>query len=122
MPPYTAQSLPKTHRLRRRKEFIRVQNRGMSAHSGFFTILYQRNTHDHARLGITVTKKTGGAVVRNRQKRWIREFFRLNRNFFMDGHDTVIIPGRKSVLLDHAAFNRELKTITMRAMKKGPGR
>jgi len=91
-------------------------------HSGFFTILYQRNSHDNARLGITVTRKTGCAVIRNRQKRWIREFFRLNRNFFRDGYDTVIIPKKKSVLLDHAAFNRELQKITLRAMDQGTGR
>lgn len=43
------------------------------------------------RIGITVTKKTGNAVFRNRIKRLIREFFRRNKDVFPTGHDVVIM-------------------------------
>jgi ribonuclease P protein component len=53
-----------------------------------------------ARLGITVTRKFGGAVSRNRAKRLIREAFRLSPNVVPDGIDLVVIPKAKAHLLD----------------------
>jgi len=55
-----------------------------------------RNTSGVGRLGIAATKKLGGAVVRNRAKRLIREVFR--RNKLAPGFDIVVIPKRE--LLD----------------------
>jgi ribonuclease P protein component len=51
-----------------------------------------------ARLGITVTRKFGGAVVRNRAKRLIREVFRLLPELFPDGIDLVVIPKARATL------------------------
>ncbi len=45
-------------------------------------------------MGMAVTKKTGKAVVRNRVKRVIREFFRLNQRELCDGVDLVVVPKR----------------------------
>lgn len=46
------------------------------------------------RLGLTVSRKKGPAVVRNRIKRVIREFFRLNQNKFLVRADIIIVPKR----------------------------
>jgi len=54
------------------------------------------NRLDVGRLGIAATRKLGGAVVRNRAKRLIREIFR--RNKIASGFDVVIVPKRQ--LLD----------------------
>jgi len=48
------------------------------------------NGLDHPRLGLTVGKKVGGSVVRNRVKRRLREAYRLNRERFPTGYDIVI--------------------------------
>lgn len=55
-----------------------------------------RNREDGGvwRLGLAVTKKTGCAVIRNRVKRVVREFFRRNQAFIRDGFDLVIVPKR----------------------------
>ena len=62
--------------------------------SKHFTIVTCSNTQGGKRLGITVTKKTGNAVKRNRIKRLIREFFRLHKNLFPDKHDVIIMAKR----------------------------
>lgn len=46
------------------------------------------------RLGVTIPKKVGCAVVRNRWKRWIREAFRQSRDNLPNGYDIVIRPKR----------------------------
>lgn len=55
-----------------------------------------RNREDGGvwRLGLAVTKKTGCAVIRNRVKRVVREFFRRNQTIIRDGFDMVIVPKR----------------------------
>lgn len=55
------------------------------------------NTQGAKRLGITVTKKTGNAVKRNRIKRLIREFFRLNKALFPAGYNDVVIMAKRNM-------------------------
>jgi ribonuclease P protein component len=52
--------------------FLRAYKKGRYIHGGFVTLHFVRNNLDTARLGITVSKKIGCAVVRNRAKRIIR--------------------------------------------------
>ena len=65
-------------RLKRRAEFLRVAARGAKAPMpGLVLQALPRNDDAPARLGFTVTKKVGNAVVRNRTKRRLREAARL---------------------------------------------
>ncbi|MDX1387914.1 MAG: ribonuclease P protein component, partial [Acidobacteriota bacterium] len=52
------------------------------------------NTQDQCRLGITVTRKVGGAVARNRIKRVMREIFRRHRTRLSPSLDLVVNPRR----------------------------
>ena len=83
-------------RIRKRSEYLSIYQQGTRTYSRDFTIVFQKNQLGYRRLGITVSKKVGGAVRRNRIKRMIREFFRLNKNQVAESQDTVVI-GKKGI-------------------------
>jgi ribonuclease P protein component len=66
---------PRGCRVRKRPEYLRIQNQGRRL-SGSHYILFALRSADArrtARVGVTVSKKVGNAVARNRVKRWVRE-------------------------------------------------
>lgn len=70
---------PKAARLRRRREFLAVQERGRRLYSGDVLVLALPSGGTGPRIGITVSSKVGNAVARNRVKRWVREAWRAVR-------------------------------------------
>ncbi|QQS45347.1 MAG: ribonuclease P protein component [Acidobacteriota bacterium] len=62
--------------LRTNQQYRRVYDQGRKFHTPFFTAFFMRSETRLQRFGITVTKKIGGAVIRNRCKRRIREVIR----------------------------------------------
>lgn len=86
------QSLEKNEKVRKRKDYQEAYDKGVRYRSENFIVLVKVNPTGAKRLGITVSKKVGKkAVIRNRIKRLIREFFRLNKDRFPDSKDIVII-------------------------------
>lgn len=84
---------PPEHRVRKRDEYQRVfAGRKVSVRDDVLLIFGQLNGLPHPRLGTSVGKKVGNAVVRNRWKRCLREAFRLNRHKLPSGVDLVVIP------------------------------
>jgi ribonuclease P protein component len=84
--------ITKEMRLRRRADYVAVQSDGKKLHGRHVLVLAQKR-HDPAlpgRLGITVTKKVGNAVVRNRIKRLVREWLRLH-DWVPTGWDIVVV-------------------------------
>ena len=69
---------------------------------------------DHSRLGITVSRKVGNAVCRNRIKRWIRDLFRNNYKQFGLVMDISIIAKRQAGHLSHLQVDRELLIVFAR--------
>lgn len=68
--------LNKAARLRRRREFLEVQQRGRRVFSGALLVLALDAGGSGPRIGITVSSRVGNAVERNRVKRWLREAWR----------------------------------------------
>jgi len=81
----------KKERVRRRKDYLNIYKRGRRIHSDNFTVILSPNPSGEKRLGIAVSKKVGNAVKRNRIKRLLKEFFRLNKDQLPDSKDMVII-------------------------------
>lgn len=77
-------------RLRTRKLFLEVYDRGYRVHSAYFVLFGRTGATTQSRLGITATKKFGHAVARNRIKRIVREIFRKNRGAVVPAIDVVV--------------------------------
>jgi ribonuclease P protein component len=72
----------KTFRILNRKEFLKLSEAGKRIKNRHFTVLFSPGITGTGRLGLTVSKKSGNAVVRNSIKRYIREYYRMNRYKF----------------------------------------
>ena len=96
MPRRASSGISKQMRLRRRAEFLAVQAGGRKLHGRHVLAIAKRRGHDtpgedgRGRLGLTVTKKVGNAVVRNRIKRMLREWMRLH-GWVPGGWDLVLV-------------------------------
>src|SRR5688572_16982040 len=83
---------PQTLRLKTPAAFKRVYDRKRSASDDRLIVYACENDLPHPRLGVSVSRKVGSAVVRNRYKRLFREAFRLTRAALPAGVDLVLIP------------------------------
>ena len=83
--------MPDPKKLKKRSEFQRIYQKGSKRWNRYF-VIYVLHTHfDDLRLGITVSKKVGKSVQRNRVKRLIRESFRHLRPQIQTAHDIVVV-------------------------------
>jgi ribonuclease P protein component len=86
----TDRTFARASRLRARKLFLEVYERGHRVHTSFFILFGLTGATPRSRLGITATKKFGHAVARNRIKRVVREIFRKNRDTTASPVDLVV--------------------------------
>ena len=109
-------------RLRSRHEFTAVQEGGRRVAARYMTLLGRPNALDRDRLGVVASRKVGGAVVRNRAKRRLREVFR--RGLSADGStpgdrtlDVVAIARRELVDAPFAAVEADFQR-ALRALRR----
>jgi ribonuclease P protein component len=101
-------------RLRSRVEFTAVQERGARVTSRYFTLLSLLRIGGTDRLGIIASRRLGGAVVRNRAKRRLREVFRHTPRLVSAGPDVaaldlVVIPRRELLVAPRAAVESDFR-------------
>ena len=91
--------------LHRNQQFQYVYRRGKSSGCTHFTMIYLPGKN--LRVGISVSRKVGCAVVRNRVRRRLREIYRLNESRLCRGHDVVVVARSRSVGADYQRLERE---------------
>jgi len=84
-------SLPKKKRLVSNKQFKAVMENGRRLNNGVLMLYMAENDCEYSRLGVSVGKSSGNAVVRNRLKRLMREAFRQNQHLIPVGFDYVLM-------------------------------
>jgi len=115
-----SQIFPKEKRLRRREEYLLASRKGLRRNeSHFFLIVLPKSNSCSARLGLTVSRKVGGAVQRNRVKRLVREFFRRNLDCFPDQTDFSVVAKKGAAELDYQQIWTELRTLFSCANAEG---
>ncbi len=113
----TDHTFPKECHIRRGADFQRVYRRRAIASDNRLLVFACENGSPRPRLGLSVSRKVGGAAVRNRWKRLIREAFRLNRQSLPGGIDLVVIP-RPDFHPDLESLGESLPRLAARAAKK----
>ncbi|HXX15399.1 MAG TPA: ribonuclease P protein component [Candidatus Eremiobacteraceae bacterium] len=102
------QTFPRTARLVRKSEFDAVYSTGQRRSNAHFTVFVRANELPLSRFGFSIKKTLGGAVVRNRMRRRLREMVRCHREEIPAGWDIVIHPKRSIAKEPFAALAAEL--------------
>jgi len=107
-------------RLTKRKDFETVYKKGRSWANNLLVLRALPNEVGASRYGFAVGKRLGGAVVRNRVKRRLREGARLTP--VRDGWDIVLIARQHAVDTDYHTLKRAMEELLARAQLLGNGR
>ena len=83
--------------LKENRVFRRLYAKGQSAVGPSMVLYCRKNGRQENRLGFTVSTKLGGAVVRNRVRRRLREVYRLNEDRLLTGYDLVVVARTRAV-------------------------
>jgi len=116
-PPGKRQTFRDASRIRRRPEFLRVYEGGQRLRLRLMTVVVLPNGLAASRLGIAATRKLGGAVVRNRAKRLVREVFR--KADVPGGLDIVVIPRRDMLDVEYPSLEAEFR-YALRRVRRPP--
>jgi ribonuclease P protein component len=100
--------LKKEDRIRKSSEYARIFGEGVRYRTPHFHIRMLKNPQGVTRLGIAIGKKAGNACARNRVKRRLREYFRLNRDKMPPGTDIVFIASNGAATLETYQLVEEL--------------
>ena len=113
----TDQRFQRRCRIRQRSDFDRVYRHEFYAADAVLVVRGCSNDLSYSRLGLSVSRRVGNAVTRNRWKRLIREAFRKLRKDLPAGYDFVVRP-RRGALPDYQAILRSLPQVARRLVRR----
>jgi len=106
--------IPRYLRIRKRADFVRLQRGYRGKKTAHFIVIFAASRETQGRLGITVSRRVGCSVERNRVKRRVREFFRLHRNELQPAHDLLVIARTGAEKLSYEDVESELSAALAR--------
>ncbi len=103
-----------TKSLNQNADFTRLYRRGKTDSAKTIAIYFRKNGGRGQRLGITVSAKLGGAVVRNRLRRRIREMYRLREQRMIPGFDIIIVARAALINAPFSRLERDFDQLFLR--------
>lgn len=100
-----------SHSMKENSLFRRLYARGKSAANSYLVIYCRKNGSTENRIGYTVSKKLGHAVVRNRVRRRLREIYRLHETEFLPGRDLVVVARSRAVGAPYAKLEHSFLSL-----------
>ena len=98
------------NRIKKHSEFQRVIELGLQQRSNSFSMYYLNNTYGYSRIGISVPKKSGNAVIRNKIKRQVRAM--CTKTFdFNKSIDVVLVIRKNYNIANFVTINAELENL-----------
>ncbi len=107
--------MDKERKIRKNSEYKRIFSRARWISSKWITIHYLAGESKQSRWGIVVSKKIGGAVVRNRIRRQIREICQVLDPFLVGKLDLVIVARRGIQKINYWELLKDVEKICRRA-------
>ena len=83
--------------------------------NGYLVLYARKNRTEQNRVGVTVSKKLGKAVVRNRIRRRLREVYRLNEDRFLPGWDIVVVARSRCIQADFGKLTNAYLSLAEKA-------
>jgi len=113
-------AFPRAFRVRKRREYLAIQNEGRRLNGTFYMVFVRPGQAADAlpRFGVTVSRKVGGAVQRNKVKRWVRESCRRMKHDVPPGLDLVVVARPAAAGAGYGPTVRELATLARRLRGK----
>lgn len=117
----SANSFSKADKVLKRAEYLSIYRSTGPMHTSQFVFYALKTEGSERRMGCTVSKKVGNAVVRNRVKRFIREVFRLDRKLLPEGLVLVVNAKKKAAEAGFHDVREAFGKIADRLAEEGAG-
>ena len=109
------EALPRARRVRKRLDYLRIQNQGRRfSTTHYLVFVLPVSPSRETRFGVTVSRKVGNSVTRNRVKRWIRESCRRLVRELPPSFDLVVVARPQAARAGFAPTAAELASLTKR--------
>lgn len=105
--------MPKVHRLTEAKDFVSTRREGQAWSDEYIVLVVKTNGLDISRVGYSVGRRLGNAVVRNKTKRRLREVVRHVP--IQEGWDFILIARKYASSADYHSFGRSVMSLVRRA-------
>lgn len=107
--------LAQKNRLKKNKDFQLIYQQKKSFIGKYLVLYIRKNNLDDVRIGFTVSKKIGKAVVRNKVKRRLKEICRVNVSRFAPGYDLIFVARGKIKGISYQLVEQEIEKLCLKA-------